>query len=67
MTRQASEVVRKRAPKGIEKAADMARTLRLETMMSVRAIVDEVEGVCPPANWTLATYEELLFMDSYDC
>ena len=43
--------------------ASLARTLRLETMVSVRAVCDEAEAVCPAALWTLATYKELQFMD----
>lgn len=66
LQKEPANIERKRAPKGIEQAATLARTLRLETMMDVRELVDEVEGVVPPANWTLATYEELLFMDSFD-
>jgi len=33
--------------------------------MKVRKICDEAEGLCPPALWTLATYSELLFLDTY--
>ena len=46
-----------------EKAATMARTLRLETMEEVRAICDAAEAVCPEELWTLATYKDLLFLD----
>jgi glutamine synthetase len=45
-------------------AAVAARVLRLETMESARKACDEVEAVCPPAKWTLATYRELLFLDA---
>jgi len=45
--------------------AQLARVLRLETMIDIRAIVDEAEGLVPADLWTLATYKELLFMDSH--
>ena len=38
--------------------------LRLETMMEVRKLVDEAEAVCPASMWTIATYKELLFVDT---
>jgi glutamine synthetase len=46
----------------VEKATK-ARVLRLETMIDVRKICDEAEGVCPADLWTLATYKDLLFID----
>jgi glutamine synthetase len=45
------------------KAADLARELRLETMIAVRKTCDDAEAVCPAGLWTLATYKELLFND----
>ena len=45
--------------------ARVARELRLDTMVEVRAICDEAEAVIPPEMWTLATYKELLFLDSH--
>lgn len=45
--------------------AKIARVLRLETMMDVRAVCDATEAVVPSADWTLATYQELLFLDSH--
>ena len=45
--------------------AKLARELRLETMIDVRTICDDAEGVVPAEQWTLATYNELLFMDFY--
>jgi len=45
------------------KKGTLARNLRLETMVSLRATVDEVEGICPADLWTLATYKDLLFLD----
>lgn len=45
------------------KRGTLARTLRLETMVSLRAVVDEVEGICPAELWTLATYKDLMFLD----
>merc|ERR1740130_647292 len=43
--------------------AQLARVLRLETMIDIRAICDAAEEVVPAENWTLATYKELLFLD----
>ena len=37
--------------------------LRLDTMIDVRKVVDDVEAICPADKWTLATYKELLFVD----
>lgn len=49
-----------------EKAkAELARTLRLETMIKVREICDAAEAVVPAHLWTLATYKELLFLDQH--
>merc|ERR1712100_979920 len=45
--------------------AKLARELRLETMIDVRTICDDAEAVVPAEQWTLATYNELLFMDFY--
>jgi len=47
------------------KAAQMARTMRLETMVSIREMIDDFEARCPPEDWTLATYSELLFLDTF--
>ena len=58
------------AMKSVHAAADtyesakLCRTLRLETMIKIRATVDEVEAKCPANLWTYATYKELLFLDS---
>merc|ERR1719276_514941 len=46
-------------------AARLARTLRLETMIDIRAVCDAAEEVVPAELWTLATYKELLFLDSH--
>ena len=35
--------------------AAAARTLRLETMIEARKVIDAAEGVCPEDLWTLAT------------
>ena len=48
----------------LEKAR-IARTLRLETMIDVREHCDDAEAVIPANLWTLATYKELLFLDSH--
>jgi glutamine synthetase len=45
--------------------AALARSLRLDTMIKVREICDEAEGLCPPSLWTLASYAELLFLDTH--
>ncbi len=46
-------------------AAQLARVLRLETMVDIRATCDAAEEVVPADLWTLATYKELLFLDSH--
>mmetsp|Transcript_33540 Transcript_33540/g.107165 ORF Transcript_33540/g.107165 Transcript_33540/m.107165 type:complete len:459 (-) Transcript_33540:73-1449(-) len=43
--------------------ADLARVLRLETMVDIRATIDAAEKLVPADLWTLATYSELLFLD----
>ena len=48
-----------------EAAASLARTLRLEAMVEMREICDAAEEIVPADNWTLATYKELLFLDSH--
>lgn len=45
--------------------ASLARTLRLETMVDIRSVCDDAEEVVPENLWTLATYKELLFLDSH--
>jgi glutamine synthetase len=45
--------------------AKLARVLRLETMISVRDVCDAAEEVVPANLWSLATYKELLFLDSH--
>jgi len=45
------------------KQAELARVLRLETMISIRETCDAAESVCPADLWTLATYKDLLFLD----
>jgi glutamine synthetase len=45
--------------------AKLARRLRLETMIDARAVCDNAEGEVPAELWTLATYKELLFLDSH--
>jgi glutamine synthetase len=46
-------------------SARLARTLRLETMIEIRELCDAAEEVVPADLWTLATYKELLFLDSH--
>ena len=45
--------------------ATAARELRLETMEAARDVCDKAEGDVPEDLWTLATYKELLFLDSH--
>mmetsp|Transcript_49176 Transcript_49176/g.73094 ORF Transcript_49176/g.73094 Transcript_49176/m.73094 type:complete len:729 (-) Transcript_49176:158-2344(-) len=45
--------------------AELARVLRLETMVDIREVCDAVEETVPADLWTLATYKELLFLDSH--
>jgi glutamine synthetase len=45
--------------------ARLARVLRLETMVDMRTVIDGAEETCPANLWTLATYKELLFLDSH--
>ena len=52
------------AESSLEKAR-LARVLRLETMIDIRDVCDSAEAVVPADLWTLATYKELLFLDSH--
>jgi glutamine synthetase len=45
--------------------AQLARKLRLETMIDIRAICDSTEAIIPANLWTLATYKDLLFLDQH--
>lgn len=45
--------------------AKLARVLRLETMVEMREYCDAAEEIIPADLWTLATYKELLFLDSH--
>ena len=45
--------------------ASLARILRLETMVEIRKLCDAAEEIVPADLWTLATYKELLFLDSH--
>lgn len=47
-----------------QEAARLARTLRLETMDESRKVCDETEALVPHDAWALATYRELLFLDT---
>ena len=47
-------------------AAEQARVLRLDTMVKVREVCDEAESEIPTEEWPLATYKELLFLDSHE-
>jgi len=50
---------------GPYESATLARVLRLETMIDIRKLCDTAEAVVPAHLWTLATYKELLFLDSH--
>jgi len=52
------------AESSIDKA-QLSRVLRLETMVTIRESCDAAEEVVPAEQWTLATYKELLFLDSH--
>lgn len=43
--------------------AQLARVLRLETMIDIREHCDAAEEAVPADMWTLSTYKELLFLD----
>jgi len=45
--------------------AKLARVLRLETMEDVRKLCDAAEAKVPPSLWSLASYKDLLFLDSH--
>ena len=49
----------------LKKKAELARVLRLETMISIRETCDAAEAVCPANLWTMATYKELQFIDQH--
>jgi len=53
------------ATEGHYEKAKLARVLRLETMVDVRKVCDAAEEMVPADLWTLATYKELLFLDSH--
>ena len=46
-------------------SAKLARVLRLETMDELRKVCDAAEEIVPDELWTIATYKELLFLDSH--
>ncbi|CAJ1962677.1 unnamed protein product [Cylindrotheca closterium] len=68
---EASVAILERALHEIEEAEDsyskakLARVLRLETMIEIRKLCDAAEAVVPRELWTIATYKELLFLDSH--
>jgi len=53
------------ATEGHYEQAKLARVLRLETMVDVRKVCDTAEETVPAELWSLATYKELLFLDSH--
>jgi glutamine synthetase len=46
--------------------AKLARVLRLATMVDIRKFCDAAEAIVPAGLWTLATYKDLLFLDSHN-
>jgi glutamine synthetase len=48
-----------------EAQAALCRVLRLETMVDARGAVEEQEALCPPSLWSLASYKDLLFLDTH--
>jgi glutamine synthetase len=52
------------AKSSLEKAR-LGRVLRLETMINIRVVCDRAEETVPAELWTLATYKDLLFLDSH--
>ena len=68
---EASTGILEKALHEIEEAEDsyekakLARVLRLETMVEVRKLCDAAEAVVPEELWSIATYKELLFLDSH--
>merc|ERR1712166_1376628 len=48
-----------------KKKAELARVIRMETMMTARVVCDNAESVVPADLWTLATYKELLLSRNY--
>jgi glutamine synthetase len=43
--------------------AEKSRSLRLDTMISIRDVCDKVESLVPASLWPIATYKDLLFLD----
>jgi glutamine synthetase len=53
------------AEKDLAKAAKMAYQLRFGDLASVRDACDACEAACEAQEWPLASYKELLFLDSH--
>ena len=49
---------------GAYPTAQAARVARLETMEEVRKVCDAAEALCPDSIWPIASYKQLLFLDS---
>jgi len=49
---------------GSYETAKAARVARLEVMEKVREVCDAAEAATPTALWPIASYKELLFLDS---
>jgi glutamine synthetase len=47
-----------------EKAAE-CRVLRMDTMLEVRAVCDDIETNVPAEMWSMASYKEMLFLDTH--
>jgi glutamine synthetase len=48
-----------------ERAAALCRVLRLETMVAARLAIEEQEALCAPSKWSLASYKDMLFLDTH--
>jgi glutamine synthetase len=46
------------------KAAE-CRVLRMDTMIDVRTVCDDIESLVPEAMWSMASYKEMLFLDTH--
>jgi glutamine synthetase len=61
----AAEELAATAGEDLPKAAKMAYNLRFGKMAEVRELCDGAEAVCKDEIWSLATYKDLLFLDTH--
>jgi len=64
LTKKAHEITAL-AETDLPKAAKMAYEARFGEMAAVRELCDAAEAVCKDELWTLATYKDLLFLDTH--